>query len=172
LALVLNDLLNDPKIKDSILKYLNKFYRFTGDLHTEIKQGTIDTILDEFSYSIPTIRLSDGTLRFLCLAAILCHPEPPPLICIEDPEIGLHPDALPIVADMLKQAAEKTQIIVTTQSEVLVSAFSDMPEAVLVCEKDDSGTSIHRLEAEKLSEWLEDYSLGTLWQMGEIGGNP
>jgi predicted ATPase len=106
------------------------------------------------------------------MAAILCHPEPPPLICIEDPEIGLHPDALPIVADMLKEAAEKTQVIVTTQSDVLVSAFSDMPEAVLVCEKDDLGTQMRRLEKGKLKRWLAKYSLGTLWRMGELGGNP
>jgi len=79
------------------------------------------------------MRLSDGTLRYLCLLTILCHPAPPPLICIEEPELGLHPDILPEVAKMLVDAASRTQLIVTTHSDILVDCLSDHPEAIVVC---------------------------------------
>src|ERR1700742_3728706 len=88
----------------------------------------------------PAARLSDGTLRYLCLLTILLHPEPPPLICIEEPELGLHPDIIPKVADLLVDASHRTQLIVTTHSEALVSRLSEIPESVVVCERDDRGT--------------------------------
>ena len=119
---------------------------------------------------VPATRLSDGTLRYLCLLAILCHPNPPPLVCIEEPELGLHPDVLPTLAELLKEASERCQLIVTTHSDILVDAMSDRPEAVLVAEKHESGTVLRRLEASKLKPWLEKYRLGALWTRGEIGG--
>ena len=106
----------------------------------------------------------------MCLLAILCHPEPPPLICIEEPETGLHPDILPTIAELMIEASQRTQLIVTTHSDILVSAFSEIPEAVLVCEKDEDGTHFTRLEKDKLKVWLEEYELGDLWLKGEIGG--
>ena len=86
-------------------------------------------------------------------------------------ELGLHPDILPAIAELLKEASERTQLIVTTHSDALVSSLSDTPESILVCERDDEGTHLRRLETEALKEWLEKYSLGELWRMGEIGGN-
>ena len=121
---------------------------------------------------IPATRLSDGTLHYLCLLAMLCHPTPPPLICIEEPEMGLHPDILPTVAELLLDASQRTQLIVTTHSDVLISALTDYPESVLVCDRDISGTQLRRLEKEQLEGWLQKYRLGELWRMGEIGGNP
>lgn len=147
----------NPNIKDYSNKFLGDFMLFF--------------ILEEgLEKPISAMRLSDGTLRYLCLLAILCHPEPPPLICIEEPETGLHPDILPTIAELMKDAAQRTQLIVTTHSDILVSAFSDMPEAVLVCEKDADGTHFKRLEAEKLKTWLEEYTLGEAWLRGAIGG--
>jgi predicted ATPase len=101
---------------------------------------------------------------------VLCHPNPPPLVCIEEPELGLHPDVLPTLADLLKEAATRTQLIVTTHSDVLVDAMSDQPDSVLVAEKTDMGTTLTRLDAEKLKPWLEKYRLGQLWTRGELGG--
>jgi predicted ATPase len=109
-------------------------------------------------------------LRYLCLLAVLCHPNPPPLICIEEPELGLHPDVLPTLATLLKEASTRTQLIVTTHSDVLVDSMSDQPEAVLVAEKSDTGTTLTRLDGKKLKPWLEKYRLGQLWTRGEIGG--
>jgi len=102
--------------------------------------------------------------------AVLLHPEPPPLICIEEPELGLHPDALSIVADALREASQKSQVIVTTHSDALVSDLSDQAESVVVCERDAAGgTQFKRLH--DMDGWLERYRLGELWRMGEIGGN-
>ena len=174
LGLVLNELLNQPSLKKRLLEHLKRFYGCAEDITTRIQTGTIDTFLHErgFMDSTPSIRLSDGTLRFLCLLVILCHHSPPPLMCIEDPEIGLHPDIFPLVAELLVEASSKTQLIVTTHSEGLVSALSDRPDAVIVCERDRAGSHLRRLEPERLSQWLEHYSLGDLWRMGETGGNP
>jgi predicted ATPase len=99
------------------------------------------------------------------------HPTPPPLICIEEPEAGLHPDILPTIAELLVDASQRTQLIVTTHSETLISALGDYPEAVIVCERDERGTRLERLEREPLLDWLAKYSLGKMWRMGQIGGN-
>jgi predicted ATPase len=120
---------------------------------------------------IPATRLSDGTLRYLCLIAILCHPELPPLVCIEEPELGLHPDALVVIARMLQAASERSQIVVTTHSKIIVDALSDTPEYVVVCDKVEGQTRMKRLDGKELKVWLEKYSLGELWRSGEIGGN-
>ena len=121
---------------------------------------------------IPAQRLSGGTLKFICLAALLLDPQPPPLICIEEPEVGLHPEAMRIVARLLREASERTQLVVTTHSVDLVNEFSATPEAVMVTEKDAShATRFTRLDRETLDAWLERYQLGELWQKGEIGGN-
>jgi len=172
LSLVLNDLEHRGDTKDKIVENLKKFNPRIKDYSVRILGGTVQLFIREEGLEKPisAMRLSDGTLRYLCLLAILCHPEPPPLICIEEPETGLHPDILPTIAELMKEASQRTQLIVTTHSDILVSAFSDMPEAVLVCEKDEDGTHFKRLEADKLKDWLEEYELGDLWIKGEIGG--
>ena len=124
----------------------------------------------EAGFTIPATRLSDGTLRFLCLVAVLCHPEPPPVVCIEEPELGLHPDILPTLARLLKDASTRTQLLVTTHSDILVDEFTETPQAVVVCEKSQGQTTMKRLEAEALDGWLEKYRLGQLWTQGQIGG--
>jgi predicted ATPase len=120
---------------------------------------------------IPATRLSDGTLRYLCLLAILCHPEPPSVVCIEEPEIGLHPDILPTIAQLLKDASSRCQLFVTTHSEALVDSLTDTPESVLICEKSEEGSTLRRLDPAALTDWLVKYRLGQLWTMGELGGN-
>ena len=95
---------------------------------------------------------------------------PPKLICIEEPELGLHPDIIPTIAKLLVNASQRTQLIVTTHSDILVEALSDRPESVLVCEKHDGQTQINRLDSDCLKDWLEKYSLGQLWTRGQIGG--
>jgi predicted ATPase len=174
LAVVMNNLINNPGIKKLLLDKLKIFNDYFEDITTGISGGSVLLYLHErgLNESIPATRLSDGTLHYLCLIAMLCHPSPPPLICIEEPELGLHPDILPTIADLLVEASQRSQIIVTTHSDVLISALTDYPESVLVCERDISGTQLRRLEKEQLEEWLQKYRLGELWRMGEIGGNP
>lgn len=170
LGLVLNRLRREPAVKQRLLKALRALYDGIDDYGVHIEGGTVQVFFQEGRFTVPATRLSDGTLRYLCLLAILCHPSPPPLICIEEPELGLHPDVLPTLADLMKEASERCQLIVTTHSDVLVDAMTDQPESVLVVEKTDPGTTLTRLDAEKLRPWLEKYRLGQLWTRGEIGG--
>lgn len=172
LGLVLHDLWQTSAKRDELISYLRRFYEPARFISTKIQGGTIQLYIEEEGGRlIPATRLSDGTLRYLCLLAILCHPNPPPVIGIEEPELGLHPDIIPTIAELLRKASERTQLFVTTHSDTLVSALSDVPESILVCEATPDGTTMKRLEAEPLREWLEKYSLGELWRMGEIGGN-
>ena len=170
LGLVLNRLRRDPLVKQRLLKALQALYRGIDDYDIQIEGGTVQVFFHEGRFTIPATRLSDGTLRYLCLLAILCHPNPPPLICIEEPELGLHPDVLPTLAALLKEGAERSQIIITPHSDVLVDAMTDCPEVVLVAEKTESGTTLTRLDATQLKPWLEKYRLGQLWTRGDIGG--
>ncbi len=127
--------------------------------------------LDGLSAPVPLSRMSDGTLRYLSLLAVLLHPRPPGLLCIEEPETGLHPDMIADLARHLAAASERTQVVVTTHSDLLVSALSHRPDAVVVVERGPQGTELNRLEPARLAAWLEKYSLGELWLKGEIGGS-
>jgi predicted ATPase len=173
LGLILNDLQNRRETKRLLLEKLRVVYEGIEDVTTKTQGGTIQIFFHEEGpdASVPAARLSDGTLHYLCLLTILLHPDPPPLICIEEPELGLHPDIIPHIADLLVDASKRTQLIVTTHSETLVSKLSDVPESIVVCERDDQGTHLRRLEPDKLRAWLDKYALGELWRMGELGGN-
>ena len=170
LGLFLNRLRRTPKAKSTILEGLRDLYEDFSDFDVSVEGGTVQVFFTEGDFRIPATRLSDGTLRYLCLLAILCDPEPPPLICIEEPELGLHPDILPKIADLLISASTRTQLIVTTHSDILVDAMTERPEAILVCEKHAGQTVMRRLDAKSLASWLEKYRLGELWTRGELGG--
>lgn len=170
LGLFLNRMRRSPDAKNKILRHLHDLYEGVDDFETIIEGGTVQVFFTEGRFSIPATRLSDGTLRYLCLLALLCDPAPPPLLCIEEPELGLHPDILPKIADLLVEASERTQLIVTTHSEILVDAMTNRPETVVVCEKHEGQTQMKRLSADDLSIWLEKYCLGQLWTRGDLGG--
>jgi predicted ATPase len=159
-----------PATKKAILTGLKDLYDGIHDFDIAVEGGTVQVFFTEGDHSIPATRLSDGTLRYLCLLAILCDPEPPKLVCIEEPELGLHPDILPKVADLLREDSERTQLIVTTHSDILVDAMTETPEAVVVCSKAEGRTRMERLKSAALAEWLKKYRLGQLWTKGEIGG--
>jgi predicted ATPase len=163
----------EQSVFDKLLEHLRKFYEPVKDVDTELLGTHLRIMIKEEGLvsRTPASRLSDGTLRWLMLLIVLLDPTPPPVICIDEPELGLHPDMISTLADLLRDASTRTQLIVTTHSQSLVSEFSDDPESVCVCEKVEGATGIRRLSKEKLSSWLEDYSLGQLWAKGEIGGN-
>jgi predicted ATPase len=163
----------DSVVFERLVDLLRKFYEPVIDVDSELLGTHLRIMIKEdgLSSRTPASRLSDGTLRWLMLLIVLLDPIPPPVICIDEPELGLHPDMISTLADLLRDASTRTQLIVTTHSQSLVSEFSDDPECVCVCEKVDGATRIRRLNKEKLSSWLEDYSLGQLWAKGEIGGN-
>lgn len=116
---------------------------------------------------------SDGSLRFIALTTLFLQPESyrPSVILVDEPELGLHPYAITMLASLIKQASTKTQVIISTQSPLLLDHFN--PEDVLVADRVDGGTVLTRLESsETLNKWLEDFSLGQLWEKNEIGGRP
>jgi predicted ATPase len=170
LGLILSRLRTTPKAKRAIQTALKDLYEGLTDFDPIVAGGSVQMFFTEGDFSIPATRLSDGTLRYLCLLAVLCDPEPPPLICIEEPELGLHPDILPKLGDLLIEASSRTQIIVTTHSDILVDAMTERPETVVVCEKHDGQTQMNRLKKQDLLVWLDKYRLGQLWGKGQIGG--
>ena len=172
LGLVLNDLLNHPPVKRQLLERLRGFYPSVEDVFTSVSGGTVQIFFHErdLSHSVPATRLSDGSLRYLCLLAVLCHPDPPPVVCIEEPELGLHPDVIPEVARLLVEASSRSQLFVTTHSDILVDELTSTPDSVIICEKPHGATQLRRLDAVELKPWLDRYRLGELWMRGEIGG--
>lgn len=115
---------------------------------------------------------SDGMLRFLALTALLLQPEEtmPDLLIVDEPELGLHPVAISVLAGMLKAASTATQVIVSTQSVPLLNHFP--PEAVVVVDRGNRESTFRRLDPQTLSDWLSDYTLSDLWEMNIIGGRP
>jgi predicted ATPase len=170
LGLFLSRLRKTPKAKKALLGGLGDLYDGLTDFDISVEGGSVQVFFTEGDFSIPAMRLSDGTLRYLCLLAILCDPKPPPLICIEEPELGLHPDILPKLADLFAEASRRTQLIITTHSDILVDAMTERPEAIVVCEKYGGQTEMRRLKKDDLAIWLEKYRLGQLWIKGQIGG--
>jgi len=114
--------------------------------------------------------LSDGTLRFTCLTTLLLQPTLPSTILIDEPELGLHPYAITLLASMLQSAATQTQVIVSTQSVPLVNQFA--PEDVIVVDREEGRSVFRHLEAREIENWLEEYGLGDLWEKNVIGGRP
>ena len=171
LAGVLGRATSEPLVKRAMLERLDALCSGITDIVVSPVAGFLELVLHIDNFRISAARLSDGTLRYLCLLAILCDPKPPPLICIEEPELGLHPDLIPKIAELLKEASERTQLIVTTHSSMLVDCFNAMPEVIVVCEKVDGQTQMNRLDPEELAVWLEKYRLADLWSSGLIGGN-
>ena len=171
LGLILNQLEHSDswsEFNDYLSRFLPRFQRFS----TRIEGGTVQFYLHEtgLKLPIPATRLSDGTIRFMAILAQLLSPVPPPLVCMEEPELGLHPDAIALLANLLHDASARTQLIVTTHSDALVSALTEYADSVLVCEHRD-GTVLQRVDSSKLRFWLDKYRLGEIWRIGEIGGN-
>lgn len=121
-------------------------------------------------YPMQPYHLSDGSIRFICLAAALLQPMPPATIIIDEPELGLHPAAIVILAELIQQAALRTQVIVATQSPALIDQFAI--EDIVVVNRKDGASTFERLNEQDYSQWLESYSVGELWTKNVIAGGP
>ena len=114
--------------------------------------------------------LSDGTLRFICLATLLLQPQLPATIILDEPELGLHPYAINLLAGMLREASQKSQVIVSTQSVTLVNQFE--PEDIIVVDRKQKRSEFRRLQSADYAHWLDEYGLGELWEKNILGGRP
>lgn len=142
-------------------------FLFTSPLEDKVR---LDWKQKNSDYPMKPYHFSDGTLRYIALATALLQPQPPSLILIDEPELGLHPQALPLLAEMVKAVPETTQIILATQSAALVDYFA--PEDVVVVNRREGASVFERLDPEACDRWLQDYSLGTLWRKNVIDGGP
>jgi predicted ATPase len=172
LALALNGL-EKTAAHEKIRVLLQELKETYLDYVTRILFGRVGLELVEapFDLPLPAKRLSDGTLRFLALAAILLQSNPPPLICLEEPELGMHPDMTRMVAGMIIDASTKTQLIVTTHSEHLLTALQDDFDALFAFDAGLAGSIVRRFSREEYKSWREEHTLGELWTSGELGGN-
>ena len=165
-----------PEVYQKILKAIQRVAPFFKDFELKPKEQNEEQIVlrwkqKDYDGTLLPSQLSDGTLRFICLATVLLQPEElqPDTIIIDEPELGLHPYALTIFAELVKKAATKKQIILATQSAELLDHFE--PEDVIVVDRTENGSEFKRLDEEKLTAWLEDdYSLGELWNKNLFGG--
>jgi predicted ATPase len=119
-------------------------------------------------YPMQPYQLSDGSIRFICLAAALLQPNPPAAIIIDEPELGLHPEAIRLLGELLKDAAKRTQLIVATQSPLLLDQFAI--EDIVIANRKDGQSVFERFKREEFAVWLEDYSVGELWTKNIIRG--
>ncbi|NMA47264.1 MAG: AAA family ATPase [Lentisphaerae bacterium] len=119
-------------------------------------------------YPMQPYHLSDGSIRFICLATALLQPCPPSTMIIDEPELGLHPEAIRLLGELIQDAAKRTQVIVATQSPLLLDQFAT--EDVVVVKRRDGQSTFARLQRTDYTEWLESYSLGELWVKNVIHG--
>ena len=189
--------LNDNSVLRHNASNLSAFLYYLEKKHTEHFENIVDTIrlaapfIDRFNLKplllaedkielewkqkgtdayFNASSLSDGTLRFICLATLLLQPNLPTTVLLDEPELGLHPYAITILSELLKAAATKTQVIVSTQSVTLVNQFA--PEDIVVVEMEDNETVMSRLSRDKIEGWMEEYALGELWEKNIFGGRP
>jgi predicted ATPase len=167
---------NYQKIRDVVqmaTPFFNDFNLRPVPTSPELIQ--LEWLQNDSDYPFRASQLSDGTLRFICLATALLQPLLPSTLLFDEPELGLHPYALTLLANLFQQVANQyganiNQVIVSTQSAPLLNEFA--PEDVIVVERKDGQSTFRRLDSSQLSEWLEEYTLGELWQKNVLGGRP
>ncbi len=160
---------NNFRIIKKLLKDINEAYT---DFNFNIIGGNIELMLEEqnLNKSIHVTNISDGTLRFLCLLSILYNEKRGSLICIDEPEVGLHPDMVLTISNSIKHAANSSQIFVATHSENLLNNFK--LENVRIFEKNENNaTCVNSFKESDFKDWYENFSVGKMWRQGDIGGN-
>ncbi|WP_373513016.1 AAA family ATPase [Persicitalea sp.] len=173
---------NLPQMLNTIKINNKPYYRKITDMLNEVNSnftgfdfnfigGNIELMIEEnkLDSAVHVSNISDGTLRYLCLLSILYNPDRGRFICIDEPEVGLHPDMISSIADAVKEASESSTIVISTHSESLLNYFEI--ENVLVFEKDEgNATVVNTYTKEVFEGWYEDFALGHMWKQGDLGG--
>lgn len=166
-----------PNVYDQIVKTVRLAVPFFDDfvlkpdtLESGEKQVGLFWQQIDSDYPMSPSQLSDGSLRYICLVTALLQPDPPSTIIIDEPELGLHPHAITLLGALLRSASTRMQVIVSTQSVALLNEFKI--DNVIVVERKERQSTFARLDEEKFTSWLEDYSVGELWQKNILGGRP
>jgi len=171
LAAVLYDLrTNHPKRFDTILRSLKRIAPFVQDINFSHDKGGVEDRIRIIwtqvgsEYRFNAQHFSDGTIRFLCILVAIFQAKPPGMLVIDEPELGLHPEAVALLAGLLNSASHRMQLVVTTQSPMLLSQFT--PDDVITVDQRNGCSDFRRLDGKRLTKWLKDYSLGEIWQKG------
>ncbi len=165
-----------PRSYEKIIEMIQLITPFFDDFILEPeRKGENEVVRLEWrqkgsSYPFQPWQLSDGTIRFICLATALLQPHPPSTVVIDEPELGLHPFALEVLAGLFHNAADKTQLIVSTQSAALLNHFQ--ASEVIVVDRKHGASRFRRLDENLLVEWSKDFALGELWQKNVFDGGP
>lgn len=160
------------EILDSVRLILPFFDNFLLEVTSfgEKQKVNLSWLQQGSDYPMQPYHLSDGAIRFVCLATALLQPDPPSTIIIDEPELGLHPSAITILSELIQNASKRTQLIVATQSPALIDQFS--VEDVIVVNRKDGASTFDRLQEKDFKVWLETYSVGELWRKNVISGGP
>lgn len=166
---------NNPQNYKSILQTVQLVAPFIKDFNLaplELDENKIRLTWEhvESDEFFDVSQLSDGTLRFICIAVLLLQPSLPYTIILDEPELGLHPFAINLLASLIESVSKKTQVIISTQSLLLLDNFE--PEDIIVVDYVDNTSKFQRLNSDDLEDWLEDYSIGELWEKNLLGGRP
>ena len=153
----------------SVLPWLDDF-RLDRDTFGPKEKVTFSWKTKGSDYPMQPYHLSDGSLRFIALTTALLQPNPPATMVIDEPELGLHPAAIGVLAELIQSAAERSQLVIATQSPALIDHFA--AEDIVVVNRKDEASHFARLKEKDLKVWLEDYSLGQLWSKNVIDGGP
>ena len=152
------------------IPFFDDFVLKPQTLPTEEQQIRLLWKQKDSDYALWPSQLSDGSIRFICLVTALLQPEPPSTIIIDEPELGLHPYAITLLGGLLRSASSRMQVIVSTQSVPLVNEFG--LDNLIVVEREKGATVFKRLNGDEFNDWLEDYSIGELWEKNVLGGRP
>ena len=167
--------INHEKSYTKIVKTIQRVAPFFQDFILESDVANQDMIKLRWKHKgselyFDSNDLSDGTIRFICLTTLLLQPNLPTIILLDEPELGLHPYALQILASLFKVVSNKTQIIASTQSSIFADFFDI--EDIIIADTKENATIFNKLDTEKYKEWFEEYSVGEMWQKNLIGGVP
>lgn len=169
--------LESPTVYDQIRKTVRLAISFFDDfvlkpitLPSEEQQIRLLWKQEGSDYALWPSQLSDGSLRFICLATALLQPSPPTTVIIDEPELGLHPYAITLLGALIRSLSTRTQVIVSTQSVELLNEFDI--DNLIVVDREISGSVFKRLDETEFSSWLNDYTIGELWQKNILGGRP